>query len=126
MKFLALSTVSAILVTLSAGFPVELPADLRSQCEEVPNCEVYDSGEGLRIRFKAGMEPGSDDYKTRFPNETTSEDVFKRGLEKRTTKTNLQMGGNSLEFGTKNPADAYKNGVNQLCKSGIFHTLFIW
>ena len=115
-----------MLVTLSTRLPVELPADLRSQCEKAPNCEVYDSGEGFRIRFKAGMGPGSEDYKTRFPNEATSEDVFRRGLEKRTTKTNLQIGSNSLDFGTKNPADVFKNGVNQLCKSAFFHTLFIW
>lgn len=39
-------------------------------CEAADNCETYtDPSSGYtNIRFKAGMEPGSDDYKTRVAN----------------------------------------------------------
>ncbi|KAL8725562.1 MAG: hypothetical protein Q9166_007285 [cf. Caloplaca sp. 2 TL-2023] len=40
-----------------------LPKDVLDACAEAFNCETYESGHGTMVRFKKGMEPGSQSYK---------------------------------------------------------------
>ena len=64
------------------------PRDVISQCKAAENCETYESDIGTLIRFKSGMEPGSDDYNRRFGNGTD----HSRVLVKRNTQTYATFG----------------------------------
>ncbi|OCK80778.1 hypothetical protein K432DRAFT_442901 [Lepidopterella palustris CBS 459.81] len=72
----------------------DIGEDTVKRCEEAVNCEIYDSPAGKRMRFKRGMEPGSEHYKTLFYEAD--------GLTKRqnTVNTAVDTGINSLNYGT--------------------------
>lgn len=76
------------------------------QCEAASNCEVYEGPHGAAIRFKEGMEPGSDHYSSIFPN-TTTMSILQRSfqLQKRNTQTHVSLGKESINYGTMNPCD---------------------
>lgn len=98
------------------GFAVATPKSLLhpevlSNCEAAPNCETYDTSQGLMIRFKANMEPGSDDWNSRFPNATEH-----RVLIKRNTQTHVTFGSTSISYGTTNPCDALHHCLYDYCK----------
>jgi len=87
--------------------------DTLARCEDAPNCEIYTADDGLRIRFKAGMEPGSSDYAARFPNDTgTGEHA---ALVGRNTQTHVTFGDTSINYGTTNPCDALHHCLFDYC-----------
>ncbi|KAL2070146.1 hypothetical protein VTL71DRAFT_14826 [Oculimacula yallundae] len=87
--------------------------DVLGQCEDAPNCETYETENGLMLRFKAGMEPGSADYNERFPN--TAEH---RTLIKRDTRTHVTFGSTSMNYGTTNQCDALHHCLYDYCHEG--------
>ena len=89
--------------------------DVLAACEAAPNCETYDTPQGLMIRFKSGMEPGTKDYETRFPNTTEH-----RTLIKRDTQSHVTFGSTSINYGTTNPCDALHHCLYDYCKYSLF------
>lgn len=107
---------AAAAVTIPTAAPTESPPQqpgVVSLCAVAENCETYDTADGLKIRFKAGMEPGSEDYNARFPNATTSK---RQVLVKRDTKTHVTFGSTSINYGTTNPSDALHHCLYDYCK----------
>jgi hypothetical protein len=77
-----------------------LHPDTIAGCQQAPNCEVYNTAYGERIRFKAGMEPGTEKYKREFYDEN--------GVAKRDTiTTQVSTGANSLNFGEVGASSYY-------------------
>jgi hypothetical protein len=99
-------TVAAIAV------PIVPDEDPVAQCEAAPNCETYNTEHGVKIRFKTGMEPGSDDYAIRFPNSTIN-----GVIKKRTTNTYVNFGKDTINYGTVNPCDSLHHCLYDYCKS---------
>ncbi|OCL02403.1 hypothetical protein AOQ84DRAFT_349179 [Glonium stellatum] len=82
-------------------------------CESAENCETYDTPQGLMIRFKAGMEPGTEDYNKRFPNTTEHATLMKRN-----TQSHATFGSTSISYGTTNPCDALHHCLYDYCHEG--------
>jgi hypothetical protein len=65
--------------------------DALKACENAENCEIYESGQGKRIRFVKGMEPGTEHYKRAVLEEV---ELTKRG--KSEVVMRITYGKNSL------------------------------
>lgn len=87
-------------------------ATLRA-CIAAPNCETYQSDHGVRIRFKAGHEPGSAAFKQRFGTNNDAMSVPLQNAAKPqnldAVNTNVDMGDTSILYGTTKPYDALHN-----------------
>jgi hypothetical protein len=123
MKLEATLSVLLLATAIAASSAATLHhRDTISQCEAAVNCEIYDGPYGQDIRFKKGMEPGSDHYKSIFPNSTANTPR----VVKRNTQTHITVGQASMNWGTTNPCDAIHHLYNVChegaCEDGGFST----
>jgi len=53
---------ASLFITAAFGAVVPRESNLYKACEKASNCEVYTGPSGRSVRFKSGMEPGSESY----------------------------------------------------------------
>ncbi|KAF2836741.1 hypothetical protein M501DRAFT_1018623 [Patellaria atrata CBS 101060] len=109
----ALLAGTALAVPTTSAVKSPIHPEQLAMCEAAENCETYETPDGLLIRFKAGMEPGSEDYNRRFPNGTEHGAIVKRD-----TQTHVTFGRTSINYGTTNPCDALHHCLYDYCHEG--------
>ncbi|KAL6718669.1 hypothetical protein ACLMJK_002903 [Lecanora helva] len=80
------------------------PSKVLVLCESADNCETYESSSGTMIRFKEGMEPGSEAFKAMNAHSKRDDGYH----------THVTFGDSSINYG-----DAGASGTG-----GIFHHLY--
>ena len=106
-------------VSAPASAPISgFSQEALDKCRGAPNCEVYETPNGASVRFVTGMEPGSAHYNATFPDVTNATESV---LEKRRIpQTNIELGRNSMNYGTSNPVDMFNHCLYTYCEYSIF------
>jgi hypothetical protein len=111
--FTPIALTLAFAASATAGLISSHDSTALTACEAAPNCETYNTDFGMRIRFKPGMEPGSEDYKSRFANATEPYTLSKRA---KGITTHTTIGKSSISYFTTSPTDALWKCMYQQCK----------
>ncbi|KAF2101951.1 hypothetical protein NA57DRAFT_73390 [Rhizodiscina lignyota] len=100
-----LFTLPLLAAVLAAPAP-ELATERPERCGPTSNCEAVVEDGSIVYRFKLGMEPGSEDYKSRFS-----------GLSKRdSTTTDVILGKTQIDYGCDASIRKTLNGaIEKLC-----------
>ena len=119
LSLLAASTmanpVAKTLSGLSSRTPSSIPSDpFLAACQRATNCESYTDPTGLkRIRFKAGMAPGSEDYDKRVGNLAKRDTTYAPGYP----QTQVTVGDQKLWWGCGvDPVQAINN-LSSICET---------
>ncbi|KAF8249104.1 hypothetical protein K440DRAFT_622487 [Wilcoxina mikolae CBS 423.85] len=73
-----------------------LSPETLEQCKSAPNCETYETHYGTMIRFKPGMEPGTEVHK-RFLSSSEGDALSKRDD---TDNTRVTVGDGTVNYGS--------------------------
>ncbi|CAF9939444.1 hypothetical protein IMSHALPRED_001349 [Imshaugia aleurites] len=107
------SPVSETVSDLSSRTLASISSDpFLAACQRATNCETYTDPSGLqRIRFKAGMEPGSDDYDKRVGNLAKRDTTDAPGYP----KTQVTVGDATLWWGCGVDPVQTINNLSSIC-----------